>query len=269
MKSVFSYGDYRAYLRDYYQERKRADEKFSFAAFARKAECQSVNYLKLVMEGDRNLTVSNIQAFAKALGLKGIEREYFEALVLMNQAKRADEKKYYAERLKRLRPPKSANLGRRSPTALFSKSYVPAVMVLAAGRNSEEAPQLIARQLNLSLEEVTACLGLLVEQGALEITGGKYELEFASVHESDPRGVNSLQREFLKHQLRESLQSFERHYPRTGKYQSHTFTLPHSSIPDVNARVRAFIESLVIEADDPSTREVVQLNLQCFPIGNG
>lgn len=50
---VFEYLDYRAFLRDYYAERKQS-RGLSFRSFSKRAGLGSPNYLKLVMEGARS-----------------------------------------------------------------------------------------------------------------------------------------------------------------------------------------------------------------------
>ena len=43
--------------------------------------------LKLIMEGERNLTEESIEKFVKGLRLKKTEAEYFRILVRFNQTK--------------------------------------------------------------------------------------------------------------------------------------------------------------------------------------
>ena len=53
---VFSYVDYRRYLADYYAHAKKCHYGFSFRVFSKRAEISSSNYLRLVIDGKRNLT---------------------------------------------------------------------------------------------------------------------------------------------------------------------------------------------------------------------
>src|SRR5688572_23947614 len=88
---VFDYLDYRAFLRDYYTERK-ARRGFSFRNFSKRAGLGSPNYLKLVMDGDRNLTNEMAARFAHALGLNSDSANYFVELVRFTQAKTSSER---------------------------------------------------------------------------------------------------------------------------------------------------------------------------------
>ncbi|HEY5958371.1 MAG TPA: TIGR02147 family protein, partial [Polyangiaceae bacterium] len=90
--SVFDYLDYRAYLRDNYAERKANEYGFSHRAFSKRAGLRSTNYLKLVMDGERNLTPEMAHQFAAGCGLVKAAAEYFCELVAMNQADSAAER---------------------------------------------------------------------------------------------------------------------------------------------------------------------------------
>src|SRR5690606_13219328 len=100
--NVFSYLDFREFLRDYYQKRRKKDRKFSIRFFARRAGLKSQNYLKVVMDGQRSLTPRNVPKFVKGLNLSPLEAEYFEALVNLNQAQDSFEKENFRKRLQHL-----------------------------------------------------------------------------------------------------------------------------------------------------------------------
>jgi hypothetical protein len=92
MNSVFSYVNYRRFLKDYYQQAKAEKKYFSYRYFSRRAGINSPNFLKVVIEGKRNLSSRTIDKFAGALGLDKKETVFFRRLVVFNQAKTASEK---------------------------------------------------------------------------------------------------------------------------------------------------------------------------------
>lgn len=96
---IFDYTDYRKYLRDYYTSMKGATTYFSHRYFAQKAGIRSPNFLKNVMEGKKNLTKESTLKFAKALGLRKKEIEYFENMVFFDQSQTSDKKQYYYDRM--------------------------------------------------------------------------------------------------------------------------------------------------------------------------
>ena len=80
MPDLFSYSDYRRFLKDYYAAKKAQDPKFSHRYFS----------LKVV----------------KALKLKKDEEEYFISLVEFNQAKSVEEKNRHFEKMAAMAKPK-------------------------------------------------------------------------------------------------------------------------------------------------------------------
>src|SRR5688500_3950309 len=83
---IFKYTDYRSYLKDWYAAAK-AEGIMSFRIFSRLSNLKSPNILKLVMDGDRNLSQTTALRFATALGLNKAEKDYFLNLVNLSQSK--------------------------------------------------------------------------------------------------------------------------------------------------------------------------------------
>ncbi len=93
MKSIFQYLNYRIFLKDYYTELKAEKKHFSYRYFSRRANINSPNFLKVVIEGKRNLSSKTIDKFAKAIGFNKSEAVFFRHLVLFNQAKTSSERR--------------------------------------------------------------------------------------------------------------------------------------------------------------------------------
>ncbi|HLD44306.1 MAG TPA: TIGR02147 family protein, partial [bacterium] len=90
--NLFTYLDYRKYLKDWYEYHKQNTTGFSFRSFSQKAGFGSPNFLKRVIEGERNLTESSTRAVIKCLELNKQESAFFERLVLFNQSTSHEEK---------------------------------------------------------------------------------------------------------------------------------------------------------------------------------
>ncbi len=95
MKSVFEYLEYREFLKDYYEARKKTRRGFSYRAFADICGMSSPVFFKLVIEGDANLSEKSIKKISDALKFTAKEEKYFSALVSFNQAGEFSLKEYY------------------------------------------------------------------------------------------------------------------------------------------------------------------------------
>ena len=101
MKSVTEYKNYREYVLDYYQKRKRCSA-FTWREFAKDAGFASGSYLKLVSDGKTRLREESAKKTALAMGLVGFEFDYFVLMVRYENAKTDLEKKKCFEEMQAL-----------------------------------------------------------------------------------------------------------------------------------------------------------------------
>src|SRR5690606_35829004 len=107
----------------------------------------SSNYLKLVIGGKRNLSVSMASQFAKACGLQGTAADFFCELVAYNQAATSAERNRHYERLVRFRPFREIRKLESAQAEYHSTWYLPAIRELCRRTDFREDPKWIAGQL--------------------------------------------------------------------------------------------------------------------------
>ncbi len=123
MPNIFEYQNYRTYLKDYYNEQKAKSKRFSYRYFSQKAGVNSASFLYYVIENKRNLTESSILKISQAIGHSREEADYFERLVLFNQAKTIHEKTYYYSKLIEIRRPLDIQVIDADRYEYYSKWY--------------------------------------------------------------------------------------------------------------------------------------------------
>ena len=96
---IYEYIDYRKLLKDLYEERKAENPVFSYRYIAQKVGFSSAGFFTNIIQGKRNMSAENIFKFASVFKLKRHETEYFELLVLFDQARNHEQKKYYFEKI--------------------------------------------------------------------------------------------------------------------------------------------------------------------------
>ncbi len=173
---------------------KKEKKGFTYARFSEKAGIQSPNYLKLVSDGKKNLTSSNIIKFASAIGLNAEELDYFEALVSFNQAKAPQEKEYHLKKLTKLKL-SSQDFGNQK-NLIQLKGWKPyAVAMLTNLPYFVESPQWISKKLNglVTPEEAEKILKELIDLNFLSLnTNGKPESILKNIISSDKSTLNEL-----------------------------------------------------------------------------
>ena len=145
--NVFQYLDAREYLRAYYTFKKETSRAFSYRAFAKRAGLKSPNYLKLVIDGDRNLSGEMAIRFGQALGLTGQRLAYFMDLVAFTQSATTDERAARYERLIRFREHREIHKIDIAFGQYHSRWYIPAIRELAFRPDCKDDPAWIAARL--------------------------------------------------------------------------------------------------------------------------
>ena len=92
MKPIVEYSDFRQYMLDYYEGRKRRSV-FSWREFSKIAGFSSSSYMKVVCDGKSKLSRIGVERTGAAMGLVGFEMEYFRAMVEFGQAATEEKKK--------------------------------------------------------------------------------------------------------------------------------------------------------------------------------
>ena len=107
--------DYRIYLNDFYQWKLR-DTKgrlrpYSYSDFSAAADIKSPNYLKLIIEGKRNLSRDMCKRFSRALKHSRAQAKEFALLVEYCQEKDPLQRTHYLKELSEYRAKKSLQAG--------------------------------------------------------------------------------------------------------------------------------------------------------------
>lgn len=270
--SVFEYTDYRKYLGAHYAAEKARRPSFSYRAFARRAGFSSPNFLKLVIEGQRNLGKESVPSFAKALGLSGEEASFFADLVAFAQAPTVEEKNRHFERIAASRRFRAA---RRIDGALFeylSHWWTPAIREMAARRDFKEDPAWIAAELRPRIKAAEAkralktleTLGLLVRDARGRLVRGEPTL--TTGHEVQSLAVVNYHRQMLER----AAEAIESQPSARREFSALTVCVRAETIADLKARVQRFSEEILERCDrDQDPEMIYQVNVQLFALTGG
>lgn len=270
--AVFDYHDYRAFLRDHYAQRKAQSRGFSFRAFSRKAGLGSPNYLKLVMDGQRNLTREMAVRFAEACGLEGEAAAFFLDLVEMGQARTSKERAAALTRLARFRRYRKAHKLELAQSEYHSKWYLPAIRELVARRDFREEPEWIARTLrpSISPEEARRAVATLLALGLL-VRGPRGKIaqgEPLVTTGPETRGIHI--GNYHRAMLQRAAESIDEIPAPERDISSLTLCVGADGVQRLKQRIQSFRkELLAMSEDEKDPVVVVQLGFQLFPLTRG
>lgn len=165
---LFGYLDYRRFLKDVSAEL-REKKQLNVRSFASQAGLKAPGYLKMVIDGKRNLTFKSTEKFCQALAISGKKKIYFEKLVLYNQTTDPNLKKNYLEELIKLLPRSSDFTLEKRHGRYFSQPYYVCIREMVVLKNFKEDFKWIARRCfpQISPAQVKEAIKVLLELGLL------------------------------------------------------------------------------------------------------
>jgi uncharacterized protein (TIGR02147 family) len=272
LPSVFEYVDYRAFLRDHFAASKSLFPHYSFRFLARRAGFTSSNFLKLVMDGGRNLGPGAVEKVAKALKLTPEESEFFSNLVAMNQAQTVADRNRAFERVAANRRFRAA---KKLDGALFeylTHWFYPAIRELAARADFQDDPAWVSARIvpKITTKQARTALKTLEKLGLLvRAEGGRLvrgEPSLTTGHEVRSVVIPAYHLQMIERAARavETFPLDER------ELASLTVCIKASSLLDLKARIRRFREEFLDRCDSEKDPErVYQLCIQLFPLSAG
>lgn len=256
-------------MRDLYAAKKAEDAKFSFRYFARRAGFTSSNFLKLVMDGDRNLGPTAIARVASAMKLTDEEADFFGLLVAMNQAQTVADRNRAFERVAANRRFRAA---RKLDGPLFeylTRWYYPVIRELAGRDDFVEDAAWIGSQVYPPVEpkDVRAALKTLENLGLLvRDETGKLARGDASVttgHEVRHVVVPAYHLQMIER----AAKAVEIVPVDQRDVSSLTVCIREATLSDLKAKIHRFREEMLDRCDSDSEPErVFQLCIQLFPL---
>ena len=229
----------------------------------------SPNYLKLVMDRERNLSAEMAERFATACGLTGDAAAFFQALVSFNQARTADERGESYAKLSSFRRYRSAQKLELAHAAYHSLWYLPAIRELAARRDFRDDPAWIARQLLPAITSGEAAdalatlerLGLLVRDEEGRLRQGQALLT------TGPESRHVHLRAYNRTMIERAAAAIDVVPAPERDVSSLTVCLGPNGLARFKERIARFRRELLeLSALESAPEQVVQVNFQLFPL---
>lgn len=266
---IYDYLDYRIFLGDFIAYKKSLNKIYSYRFWARSCGFSSPNFIKLVVEGKRNLSHESIGKIADGFSLDHQARDFFENLVLMNQASNLKDKdRYYRKMLAVKEYSKIARLGRES-YEYFSKWYCPAIREMIGFKGLKQTYDEIAESLapSISAKEVEKALVLLEGLGLIrKDEDGKYVRSDKAVT-TGPEVQSLVVGNYHREMIRLAGESLDRFPKDERNITSLTLGIDSEKMDEIVRRIAALRADLLqMASTSKKPGQVVQVNFQVFPL---
>jgi uncharacterized protein (TIGR02147 family) len=278
MGTIYDYLDYREYLRRLFEKRKADHPFYSYRLFSQKAGFKSPNFLKLVVDGKRNLTKESVYRVARAFGLNKSESDYLENLVFLNQSRTLAEKNHYMTRVLRYRKKSDPKLLDSSEYTYYSQWYHPVICELVTAVDFGGDYRRLAEAVvpAITATEAEKSVALLCELGFIVRNDDGTFSRTAASFSTGPQVRSVAVANYHKAMMELASASIERFPAKERDISSVTIAVSEATAAHIREKLQQIRRELLdLAATESSTQRVMQLNFQFFPLsqlyngGNG
>jgi len=268
---ILQYTNYRVFLRDYYEYKKKTSVAFSLRYFAEKAGLSSHAHLKLVIDGKRNITKNTVMKLIGGLGLSEQNAAYFENLVFFNQAKTEKEKQFYYALLLKTSPRSKLHKLENAQLRIFKEWYHSVILEMVTLKNFNAAPEWVARHLTGGVTPAQAAdsLKLLSDLGLLLKTANGYRQQNKLLTTDDE--VQDMMVKIYHQQMLKLTEETIFDIPADQRDVSTiTFGIQRKDFPALKKHLQLMRKELLdFSVDAGDAEDVVQVNIQLLPLTRG
>lgn len=268
LPSVFEYSDYRRFLADWFEARRRTESGFSLRAFALKAGLPLSNssFFSKVIAGKRNLTLDLQFRIAKALKLNPAEIKHFGLMVQMDQSKDPEGKRHLQAELAGHAKSKARILGGEAQE-YYAKWQNASVRAFFGLDQKEKNPASIGRKVfpPLPAGKVEEAIRLLLSLGLISKTANGYALRDRNIA-VDHETKDSVGRLRIQDMLALAAEVFPEVPAADRDYSAMTISVSKQGYQSIKDRIRAFRDEVksLAQADKAEDR-IYTLAVQLFP----
>jgi len=268
LPEIFEYYDHRQYLRDMYAALKKKNPSFSYRYIAKRAGFSSPSFFVKVLEGTNQLNMNTILTLAEVFKLSEKDKEYFELMVLYNQAQSQQEKKYFLEKIAAI---KRIHVKSMDPYQFefFNNWYNAAILELMdfVSYNGDNKELALLVDPPIKVSEAKRSIALLEKLGLIRRReDGFYEKTNATLSTGYDAHSVAIQ-QFQIETMELGKQAIDRHKKEDREIATLTLSVSEDLMDRVKDKLK-YVRRQILEMArlDERAKRVYQINFQVFPL---
>lgn len=269
MKQIFEYNNYRLFLKDYFNEKKKKTGYFTHRYFAKKAGFSSPVFIKLVIDAKANLSKKSVKKLILAMELTDIQAGYFEALVNFNQAKTHQIKQKYFTILRATNKDHSVHVLDTDQYDFYSNWHNSAIRELAPAIGFKDNFAELGKLVNprLKAKEVKAAIRLLEKTNLLrKKEDGTYQ-QTAKLISTGSEVVSLAVRDLHRQMAQLAVQAIENVPKDERDISGLTVGVSQNGFEKIKDELKKAREKIMsIVAEDEPVEKACRVNFQLFPL---
>lgn len=269
MPNIYGYIDYRRYLLDYIEERKKAYPRFSCRLFSTHLGISAAT-LSRILNGERNISRKLLPVFAEELNLREKAAAYFSLMVQLTTERRPENKNIVYQKMLDFR---SERIRKVNPLhySLFEKWYLIALREIIDIKGKIDNISSISEALKPAITVKEAEKAIKVLRNLKVITEDKNGIFHATekLLSTGERWENIAIQKY-QNEMIDLASNALMNYPKDERDVSTlTIGLSGKDLLRVKEILRRTRQEILALAEDSRRREhVYQLNMQLFPVSN-
>lgn len=270
--TIYHYTDYRKYLAAYYSNRKNQEAGYSYRAMSTQFGFSSPNFLKLVIDGKRNLSPKVIEQVINGLELKRFESEYFRSLIAFSRAKSETERNIHFGTIARLRSGKLFSTIESSHYRYYENWYNCIIRELVVGLNAETIDYAeIARKVvpHIHHKQAEQSIEMLKELNYISVDERGIFQQSSPILTTDNEVTSYAIKRYHQTMIQHGMDSIDSVDRSKRDISSVTMRVSEEGFMLIKERIQQFRQELlhIIHADT-NTDRVAQFNMQLFPVSD-
>lgn len=267
-ESIFSFEDYRSFLKAYAESKKKSKPSFTYGSWAKNMGLASSSGLTMLLNGQRTPGPEMRAKICRYFKFNAKERSYFEKLVML--AKSRDNlvmQRMLIDDLKRQNPNASFKKLDFKTFDVISNWYYYAIREMIHLSDFQNSPKWIVNKLrfNVTVPQVKKAISDLVDEGLLALKDGRLKVTTKAVGTPDDIDHEGL-KVFHEQSLKIAVEAV-RAVPANDRYLgSTTMTIKRENLSKAKALIRAFESEFTELFEEEGGDTTIQLNVQIIPL---
>jgi len=270
LPEIRTYMDYRKFLKDFYSAKKNKSKDYSYRVFTRKAGVGSPSHLKMVMDGQRNLTNQTLYKYVNALGFKKkMDAKFFELLVNYNQEQDADRKIDLFHEVMKEKDKKGTSLLEKEQFNFLSQWHYVAIYVLVDLKDFSSDPEWITSKLRkrITKSNVEKAINDLIKIGLLEYDTERGLRQAKGALDTSDEIINMAVIPYHRNMINLALNYLEEGDWSLREFNGGTLPMNLKTLDILKTKIREFRREVNEMTDNLDyVSDVYQFNLQLFPL---
>ena len=267
MKQITEYQDYRKYMLDYFDWRKKSSA-FSWREFSKLAGFSSPSYLKLVCDGKSSLSRVGVPLVTAAMGLNEFECEYFKLMVEFTNAKDDDKKKETFRKMEKLAHEQRARV-LNADAFDYYESAVNSIVRELAPLMPGALPGELAKKIkhDCTAQEIRVALKLLVKLNFLKVKDENVYEQTDKIIMGSSESLTLALRSMNRQMIDLAREAIDKIDPSERNISGVTVGVNEEALKRITDAVNTCRKQVVaIAGECNKIDQVYRLNLQLFPL---